>query len=471
MEDNPIIGKEFATAQTKFPGPDGRYRIWIDCFLCKDKPGRLTVLVNEEPVGTIKLNGNENRWIRTVLPDETNLLHEATVTLLAEKVSGAALVDKVSGAALVDKVMFERIGQITAKSRTVRILRGPMVQWVTETTAYLVWETNIEAKTRLEFGPTPDYDYAGTERREVKRHVMRLRGLTANTQYSYRIATQDAVLAVGMSFRTNKPSAIPFRFVALGDSGTGGLAQHQVAQQVEKVKPDFIIHTGDLIYGAGERMNYPLAFFNPYAALIQRIGFYPCLGNHDYGIEAGQPFLDTFLLPNNGPPWIGRGRNYWFEYSDGLFVAVDSNTPEWLLQSTIGPWLEKTLRASKKKWKFVYFHHPPYSAGHRPETDADESKVRRTLTPILERALPTLVFCGHDHFYARLRPIGGVRYIVTGAGGAGLYPQKYDYGFNESFYNDRHSFTQIDITGNQLILTQINDRGETVDQFSLTSPR
>lgn len=447
-----------AVASMEFEGPAGSYRVWVDCFARRNAQGVLRLLTDEEPVGETELRGANNQWERRLLAQTVDLAKGAELTLRVEQAKQTALVGRLA---------LERLGPPTGAARRLRITRGPMMQWVTETSAYVVWEASVENRGSVEFGPSPALGRASAARREGRRYVVFLDGLQPATKYFYRVLGDGTVLEEGLSFRTNKPAGQPFRFVVFGDSGVGSEAQRRIAQRVEKADPDFIIHTGDLIYNAGERMNYPLGFFEPYGNLIRRIGFYPSLGNHDVGVLDGQPYLDTFWLPDNGPPELSRGRNYWFEYGDALFVALDSNAPLWRMSEVIAPWLEHTLRNSTKMWKFVYFHHPPYAAGARSESDGDSIKVRRGLVPVFERTLPDLVFVGHDHNYARKRPIGGVRYIVSGAGGAGLYEKRHDYGLNEAFYNKRHSFTVVDIDGTRLTLRQINDEDKIVDSFEL----
>src|SRR5262249_60241894 len=68
--------------------------------------------------------------------------------------------------------------------------------------------------------------------------------------------------------------------------------------------------------------------------------------------------------------------------------------------------------------RFIVMHHPPYSVsihGGRPE-------LREMWTPIFERYGVDAVFSGHDHVYERAER-NGVRYFVSGGGGAPLYPR------------------------------------------------
>jgi acid phosphatase type 7 len=74
----------------------------------------------------------------------------------------------------------------------------------------------------------------------------------------------------------------------------------------------------------------------------------------------------------------------------------------------------------------VYFHRSPYSSGGEHGSNLT---VRQVFAPVFERHGVDLVLSAHDHDYERSIPwrefvTGGaaVTYVVTGGGGAALYP-------------------------------------------------
>jgi 3',5'-cyclic AMP phosphodiesterase CpdA len=296
----------------------------------------------------------------------------------------------------------------------------------------------------------------------VTRHIVKLTGLQPGATYRYRVGSNGRTLRAG-KFQTAKAAGQPFRFAVWGDSGIGGKAQQILAAQIEKQRPDFLLHTGDLIYQRGRSRDYDPYFFRVYAPTLARVPFYGSLGNHDVLTNRGQPFLDNFVLPRNGPPGIVPERNYSFDYGNAHIVVLDSNLSERQLRREIAPWLERDLRASRARWKFVVFHHPPYSSG----LHGDEPRTQRALVPALARARVDIVFNGHDHHYERFRPRNGVTYIVTGAGGAGLYRRQKNDPATARYRNDVHSFTQIDINGGVLQGRQIAANGTIIDQWRL----
>jgi 3',5'-cyclic AMP phosphodiesterase CpdA len=97
-------------------------------------------------------------------------------------------------------------------------------------------------------------------------------------------------------------------------------------------------------------------------------------------------------------------------------VFLDSNAYERPEQET---WLERDLapaRAGGTRAIFAFTHHGPYSRGFH----GGSAIARDRYVPILVRHGVDGLFSGHDHIYQR-GEIGGLRYAVTGGGGASLY--------------------------------------------------
>src|SRR2546426_2935417 len=76
------------------------------------------------------------------------------------------------------------------------------------------------------------------------------------------------------------------RFAVIGDSGTGGSAQYEIAKEMEAYRElvgfDFVIMLGDNIYGGGRPQKFVRKFELPYKTLLDSGGkVYPPLRNHD----------------------------------------------------------------------------------------------------------------------------------------------------------------------------------------------
>lgn len=214
-------------------------------------------------------------------------------------------------------------------------------------------------------------------------------------------------------------------FGVIGDYGSAGIAERDVANMVKGWNPAFVITVGDNNYPYGCAGTIDANIGQYYAPLIQNYKgsygpgsatqrFYPTMGNHDWycGGEGVWPqaYLDYFTLPGN---------ERYYSFSKGIvdFFTIDSQ--EWepdgnTATSKQARWLREQMAASPARWKMVYLHYAPYSSGTEhgsvPEVQWN-----------YEGMGASAVFAGHDHDFERLQ-IGGIPYFVNGLGGASQYP-------------------------------------------------
>lgn len=242
------------------------------------------------------------------------------------------------------------------------------------------------------------------------------------------------------------------RFAVIGDMGTGSKQQFEVGEQMavfrEKTAFEFVVMTGDNIYGADDETQMRRKFEEPYAALLAKgVKFFACLGNHD---NPNQRFYKLFNM--NGE------RYYSFRPKNGVrFFAIDSN----YVDSKQLAWLEQELAASASDWKIAFFHHPLYSAGR---THGSAISTREVLEPVLVRHGVSVVLAGHDHIYERLKPqSGGILHFVTGAGGQLRRGDlRSDPETAKGFDTDQH-FLLMEIAGDDLFFQAVSRTGKTVD--------
>jgi len=366
-----------------------------------------------------------------------------------------------------------------------RVYNGPMVQMLAPEGFELAWQISPDQQTEVvvlaEDGATVGTFAARKADRSTlpgqTRWQASVRGLYAGTAYRYRIVAKPRggeVVAAEHRVHTAPRPGEPFRFLVIGDSGSGQRAQRQIARLLPGWAPDFVLHAGDLITPAGERELFPTRFFRPYADLMASSPIYACLGNHDYLIERGQPLLDTFLLPSNGPPGEQPGRHWWFDFGGARFVAVDSNHDYPYFRDTVAPWLDKVLAGAGDRWKICLWHEPVYTNG---DHYAPAAKLLMSLVPVVEKYHCSLVFSGHQHLYERSWPIRdgkivgqgeGTVYIVTGAGGCNLYQARSPQSpFIAACRDDQNSFTAVDVTSERLALRQIGADGHILDEYQI----
>lgn len=261
------------------------------------------------------------------------------------------------------------------------------------------------------------------------------------------------------------------RFAVLGDTGTGGRAQYELAAQMAAFHAefpyDFVIMLGDNIIGADTPLDMERKFSLPYKALLDKgVKFHAVLGNHDnpnqrfykpFNMEGESYF--TFLASGKGP----------FEPKGGSVRFFGLGTD--YLDKPQLDWLEKEFASSSSPWSIAFFHHPLYSSGR---AHGSSLETRAILEPLFVKHGLSAAFSGHDHVYERIKPQkGGIGYWVSGAGGrlrkGGLVsPSSLTA---RGFDKDCH-FMMVEIAGEEMHFQAISRTGASVDSgvFRLPKP-
>lgn len=375
------------------------------------------------------------------------------------------------------------------------LVSGPMVQMPAAGAISFVWEMKgdwmVNGAVQV-YGPDGlDQTVASSDGASPgkRRFQVSVDGVEPGATYTYTVVNRgwfrDVPIAGPFTVTTPPPPGQSFRFICFGDSGSGSNSQAELAELIASKKPDVVIHTGDLIYPAGDINDYRPKFFEPYKNLITSCFFMPSLGNHDCATDRGAPLLEVFDLPQNGPKGIPPERNYWFDYGDARFVALDSNDafPAGVItaldrKEKVGPWLREVLKGAGSRWKFVYFHHPFYT--HSKHSAEGAAYVKEAFVDIFEEYGVDVVFTGHNHLYERTAPIRkdqivpegqGVVYVVSGAGGAERYAKRPDPPpYIRVAVDDVFSFTLVELSSKRFELKQINERGEVIDEYVIQKP-
>ncbi len=241
------------------------------------------------------------------------------------------------------------------------------------------------------------------------------------------------------------------RFAIIGDSGTGGREQYEIAQQMEAyrqaTKFDFVIMLGDNIYGSHSPGDFVRKFEQPYKPLLDAgVKFYASLGNHD------DPNDERLYKPFN----MGGERYYAFRRGEVAFFALDSNymDPKQL------DWLDQNLKSSQGTWKICFFHHPLYNDGRHHGSDVD---LRTQVVPLFQRYGVNAVFSGHEHVYQRMKAENNIYYFVLGNSGQLMTHDFKGAGEREKGFDTDRSFMIVEIAADKLYFQTISRTGETID--------
>jgi predicted phosphodiesterase len=308
----------------------------------------------------------------------------------------------------------------------LRFVVTPYLQYVTQNSITVMWETNRETTAEVRFGldgSTPEVAVGkwGTI------HEIKLEGLQPQTGYYYRAVavTEDGqkISSPLLSFQTaNLPDA-PFAFVVIGDTQFNPRVAKTLTDMMWLQRPNFVVAVGDLVNEGPEKWQWTEQFFPGMNPLISRVALFPVLGNHERNT---QYYYKYMALPE--PEYY-----YTFHYGNAQFFMLDSNkdvspgSEQW-------NWLEHELKQSKAEWKFVAYHHPSYSSDEDDYGDmwrgrSEYGDLRlRPLSKLYDQYGVDIVWNGHIHSYERTWPLKddkavedrGTIYVVTGGGGGGL---------------------------------------------------
>ena len=248
--------------------------------------------------------------------------------------------------------------------------------------------------------------------------------------------------------------------VIYGDSRTGHSRHRWVIEGIASLAPEAVFHTGDLV-GNGSDPDHWLIFNTIASQLPSATAFYPALGNHEKGSKL---YFNNFELPGN---------ERWYSVNDieGLkFIVLDTGSAlaaatSLIEASTQYQWLESELSSSISPTDFtiVTFHYPLYSTGKH---GSDEKRIAADLVPLFEQYGVDAVFNGHDHDFER-STVNGIRYIVTGGGGAPLRNQAVTSPYSDRFVKAYH-FCVLYFEGEGKLMVEVwNDKVELIDRFPI----
>jgi 3',5'-cyclic AMP phosphodiesterase CpdA len=341
-------------------------------------------------------------------------------------------------------------------------LQGGDRDWVT-----VSWETNVAGFGGVRWGLAPDR----LDRRVVApeiagaHHEVTLTELPPNSTIYYRAETDPVkgatarVDAPVRSFRSQPLKGETYRFIAYGDVRTNADIHAALTRRMwdDALAADarFVVNTGDLTDLGAPWDGWQREFFEPALPIMSRLPFFASLGNHEGNHES---YYHYMALPGN-EAW------YTFERGDAAFFAINSSS-EFEEGTAQWRWLDGALAASKAKWKLVFFHHPPFAC--TPERKPGDLRVQTHLVPLFEKHHVDLALLGHDHLYGRSRDINGVRYVITGGGGAPTYPAESD-AINEVCISAHH-YMVVEVAPDHLSWTATDIDGKQLDAFSLTKP-
>lgn len=375
---------------------------------------------------------------------------------------------------------------LASEQAAVKLLRAPSLQQCASDSVVISWKTDVPVFSEIHYSSNKSFRHKVRNDSAATFHVLVLRRLASERNYSYRIVSAGQVLYESR-FRTYPKSAgKPFGFWMIGDGGSGTAMQLAVRDQLQKLvnreAAQFGLYLGDIVYDQGAEEAQDPHYFLPYQKILDQQVCWPALGNHDVHIQQGAAYYNNRVLPV--PDTLANlwhpERWYSFTYGSALFIALDSRTPE---DRTQLAFLRHQLATHRHRlWKFVFFHHPPYATPYLKKGNCrrmSEMEVRKLWAPIFEEFEVDFVFSGHNHSYQRSKlrrdyfpQKRGVYYLVSGGGGESAHavaatdsichepPLEQAAVQSETFH-----LVHVRIEGEKLALRAIDDQGQVFDKF------
>jgi hypothetical protein len=344
----------------------------------------------------------------------------------------------------------------------INFRKGPYLLYTGDNTRMdVVWQLDDMVNSTIEWGTTDQY-LLGTaitaEYSTNHMHRYSLTNLTPGTKYFYRMIVGIGE-SVGTFLSAPDSEAKDLKFFAFGDTRDGTEIHDSIDGQIKAAYTSdpafqtFILSPGDIVSEGDLDWMWDRQLFDPKFKNIREVfanlSYLPVMGNH----EGTGSFLKQYF------PMPFVAQRYWsFDYGPAHIVMLDQYSP-YKTGTDQYNWLRNDLSSSKKIWKFILLHEPGWSASDNNMT------VQRDILPLVEQYGVSIIFGGHNHYYARSE-VDGVIHLTVGGGGAPLYAPNPN-ALHVVTASRVHSFVEIEIQGNTLTGIAYDLDGKIIDQFSI----
>lgn len=351
----------------------------------------------------------------------------------------------------------------------------PYLQYPTQTSVTVMWESSIAGNSVVEYGITPsDTKKVELKPDDVTIHEVPIKDLQPETRYVYRVSTTSKTGQVLTSdwfqFMTAVKEESAFSFAVIGDTQRNPKITAKIAKLMYDRRPNFVVHCGDVVDNGPVKREWVQELFGPCKDLFARSAVFPTIGNHE---KNHAHYYKYFSLP--APEYY-----YSYKYGNAEYFVIDTNKSV-KADSEQYKWLDKALANSTATWKFAYHHHPCWSSDNNDYGDTAKGVRRmgdlnaRSLTPLYEKYKVDIVMNGHIHLYERTWPLvgdkverkNGVVYITSGGGGGSL--EEFDplpNWFKAQLRVDFHC-CYVNIHRNKLEFKAFDQNGNLFDQFEI----
>lgn len=329
------------------------------------------------------------------------------------------------------------------------ITHGPYLQGLTEDEVTIVWTTNKNAVSWVELAPDDETHFYLTERPGYfaeshgfkvvdSVHVVKLKNLSPNTTYRYRIYSQEVLSHVGtkvlygainaskvyqqepLKFTTNDPEQKDISFLVINDIHGNNELMETLLKGTDWDKTDLVFFNGDMTNDIRSEDQLFGDFLDKAIALFAKeTPLYYARGNHETRGNFATTFPRYFPTPTNQLYYMMRQGPVCFVVLDCGEDKPDSDLEYSGIVSfdnyrTIqAEWLKNALRQEifqEAPYRVVIVHMPPFGGWH------GEKEVKEKFVPLLEEAGIDVMLCGHLHQHVHQKAGDGQKFPVIANG-------------------------------------------------------
>jgi MYXO-CTERM domain-containing protein len=304
-----------------------------------------------------------------------------------------------------------------ARADGPKLRKGPYMTNLSPGGVDVRFELDGDAAASVEVKPPGSSAPARADPAVAAMHLVHLTGLEPAKSYAFDVRAGGAVLGSGHFTTAPRPDAASsVTFLVYGDDRTDPVAHAAVVRTMMATPSDFLVNTGDAVEDGGREADWQ-SFFDVEAPLLRERPIFLAIGNHElYDDTAGQHFARYFGFlgadGTNKPYGTVRVGPVRFFFLNGMHDWGTGEERQWLEGALAQADKEPGLR-----YRVAVMHHGPASSGpHGP----NPYLVAAHVPELLAAHHVDVAFSGHDHIYER-GEFSGLKYVVSGGGGAPLY--------------------------------------------------
>ena len=246
-------------------------------------------------------------------------------------------------------------------------------------------------------------------------HKAEAGGLKPGTEYYFRAGDAARGIWSGTGYFRTAPEKGAFTFIDLADTQAKNeseaiLSGETIAKAFETLPgAGFLAVNGDLVDTGSDENQWNWLLGHAQRSLL-RTTLLPAAGNHE---EQKGAFIGHFNIKPAPGSDTASGAYYSTDYANAHFIVLNTNENSWSYADMSGrqvAWLKNDAAAAKARgaeWLIVVMHKGPYTtSSHATDSDIRGWRgVRTRIAPLLAELGADLVLQGHDHIYARTKPI------------------------------------------------------------------